>query len=478
MRFGKFSARIGLALFAVCVTACAGMGEQPQPVSEGTGKAMIVFQNVRALTMTDANALEGATVVVEDGRIAAVGEDVPIPVGARVIDGAGKTLMPGLADMHVHYFSNAEGPLYLANSITTVRNPWGTTQTATLDARAKAGLDMAPHIYYSGPLMDGPEPIWGAGSVRITSVEEVEGAIEVQRAAGFKAVKLYEGLTPEIFKAAVAAAKAADMQVWTHTPGGMTYADVITLGVDSIEHMNDMAPLLAPDGAALPSGPGSWFATWAMADPDKMKSMAERVAAAGVWNAPTFAVIANRYEYGADPDAFYQRPDFAYIGPGIAAWWGSSADRIGAYTDVRRDAAAKQRDMIKALYDAGAGLLIVTDTPNPFVIPGFAIHDELTAFIDAGVPVADVLKIATADAARFLGEEGEWGVIATGARADLVLLDTDPIADVSTLKDPAGVMVNGHWRDRAALQEALAQIRDDNERQRAEAEAKQDQQTN
>ncbi|TDI40436.1 MAG: hypothetical protein E2P02_16950 [Acidobacteria bacterium] len=112
------------------------------------------------------------------------------------------------------------------------------------------------------------------------------------------------------------------------------------------------------------------------------------------------------------------------------------------------------------LYDAGVPLLIGTDTPNPFVIPGFAIHDELAAFVDAGIPVDEVLRIATADAAKFLREEGQWGVVAADARADLVLLDGDPRDDLSVLRRPAGVMVNGHWYDSAILSDALDKLRE------------------
>ena len=191
-------------------------------------RAVTVFRNVQVLTMTDAGAIPSATVTVEDDRIVSVVTDAgEAHDGARLIDGSGKTLMPGLADMHVHYWSEAQGVLYLANSVTTLRNPWGSAATLNLDAGAKRGSYIGPHVYNSGPLMDGPEPIWGEGSLQLTTPEQAIGAVESQRATGYRAVKLYEGLTPEIYAAAVKAAKDRDMQVWTHVPEGMTVEEVV-----------------------------------------------------------------------------------------------------------------------------------------------------------------------------------------------------------------------------------------------------------
>ncbi len=419
-----------------------------------------VFENVRVLTMTPAGTLTEATVVVTGDQVTSVGPAPDeIPGDATIIDGTGMTLMPGLADMHVHYFSENEGPMFLANGVTTVRNLWGTAQTFALDTGNKTGTTAGPHVYTSGPLMDGPNPIWGESSVKITAPEQVVGAIESQRAVGFKAVKLYEGLTPETYRAAVAAARERNMQVWTHTPEEMSVDEVIELEVDSIEHFEDVG-----DFIYVPAGDEedvSYFARWANADRAKMQELVTLSVEKGVWHSPTYAVIAKRYEYGAAPDAFFEMPESGYVGPFLADWWRGSAARMTPYDELKRAAADRQLELIKMLYDAGAPLLIGTDTPNPFVLPGFAIHDELAAFVEAGIPVADVLRIATADAARFLREEGQWGVVQAGARADLVLLDGDPLSDLSTLRTPAGVMMNGRWygADRLAGELAAAKER-------------------
>ena len=420
------------------------------------------FQNVRVLTMTDSGVIDGATVTVAGDAILSVGNgEAAIPEGARVVDGSGMTLMPGLADMHVHYWSEVQGPLYLANSVTTLRNMWGSATTLILDAGAKRGTFPAPHIYTPGPLMDGPEPIWGEGSAMLTSADQAVGAVESQRTTGYTAVKLYEGLTPEIYTAAVQAAKDRDMQVFTHVPEEMTIEDVLALGVDSIEHFEGVSQAVttADDDAR-------YMARWASADAERMREIAQASAESGVWHSPTFSVISVRYEYADDPDAFFAMPESGYISGGLSDWWRGAAVRMGAFDEEKQAAIENQREFASMLYDAGAPMLIGTDTPNPFVLPGFAIHDELEAFIEVGIPVDEVLRMATADAAKFLREEGEWGVVAEGARADLVLLDADPREDLTTLRRPAGVMMNGHWYDAAFLAAELDEIR-----QSVEAEA-------
>jgi imidazolonepropionase-like amidohydrolase len=432
-------------------------------VAAADGNRVTVFDNVRVLTMTRQGVLATATVIVEAGTIVSVSGDpastLDLDADARIIDGRGMTLMPGLADMHVHYFSDNEGPMFLANGVTTVRNLWGTSDSFVFDARSNAGVTAGPHVYTSGPLMDGPEPIWGDESVRITSPGEIVGAIDSQRAVGFRAVKLYEGLGAEAYRAAVAAAKERNLQVYTHVPDSLTVDQVIELEVDSIEHLDNVADYAFVAGDA-PAAAG-YFTRWANADEERLEALARLSAEKGVWHSPTYAVIAKRYQYGAAPDVFFDLPESGYIGPFLSDWWRESASRMTAYDDEKRRAAANQLAFIRMLYDADAPLLIGTDTPNPFVLPGFAIHDELDAFVAAGIPVADVLKIATREAARFLREEGQWGVVAEGARADLVLLHGDPLEDLSTLKSPSGVMVNGHWygADRLATELAAAKER-------------------
>jgi imidazolonepropionase-like amidohydrolase len=363
------------------------------------------------------------------------------------------TLLPGLADMHVH--SPEFGPLFLANGITTVRQPWGQTFSFTGDALAKAGVIAGPHIYASGPIMDGENPTV-PGSLIVTSPDEARGAIAAQAAMGFRAIKLYHGLDPQTFSAAVAAAHELNMQVWAHTPSALTYNDMLALGVDSIEHLwfTQYSLMDSPPNPALPVL-AQGVSGWNRVEDGRMSDLAARTAEAGLWNVPTLTIHTQLYEYAANAEEFFDRPETEYLGSGLIQFWRVAQGQMAAAAEGMREGRSGRERWVKALYDAGAGLLVGTDTPNPFVVPGYSFHEEMDNLSRAGIPNDALLRMATADAARFLDEEGEFGVVAVGARADLILVEGDPLTDLEVLRRPAYVMVNGHLRDRAALQREL-----------------------
>ncbi|MEM1381390.1 MAG: amidohydrolase family protein [Pseudomonadota bacterium] len=446
---------------ATVVAATPDTNETAAPIAvaedPASGDQPIFIKGADILAMDGTPAGRGR-VLIDDGIIVAVGSRLKAPDDARVIDADGLVLMPGLVDMHVHHFSQEEGPLYLINGITTVRNLWGTNQTVRLDEGAKYQNYPGPRVYTPGPLMDGPEPIWGEGSLVVTSPEMARGAVRAQKAAGFTAVKLYEKLTEEIFVAAVEEAKAADMQVYAHTPLDMTVDEVIALGVDSLEHLNNVQDLLVPDDYAQPDD-YNYLETWAAADNSKMAALAKSFAEAGVANSVTFEVTINRYAAALDPDAYFASERGQFVPQGLKEWWMQSAERTQATATTELIAAAKEKQLafVKALYDANAPLLIGTDTPNPFVVAGFSLHGEIETFSEAGLPNEAILSLATREAAQFLGQEETFGQVAKGLRADLILVGGDPEADLSVLQNPEAVIASGVYYDRAALD----QMRDD-----------------
>ncbi|MBX2798354.1 MAG: amidohydrolase family protein [Myxococcales bacterium] len=432
----------------------------PAPLAASTA-ALVVFDNVRILTMDEGRVIESGRVVVDGTTISAVVDaaDTDSPPGAVVIDGTGMTLLPGLADMHVHYGDVGESCLYVANSITTVRNLWGTERHFRYDALAKSGEIIGPHVVTAAPLMDGPKPVWGEASIRITSPQMAVGAVESQRASGYPAVKLYEGLSEEAYRAAVSAAQERQLQVWTHVPRAMTVQQVLELGVDSIEHFDDYAAAVASDGLSPTNQRFPANEQWASASDDKIAAIARLTKDNGVWNAPTLALLHKRFEAMGDVDALLARPEMAYVSTPLKQWWSRSLQWMPRTAPFAAKAAPRQLALVAALHERGAGLLIGTDSPNPYLVPGFAIHDELEAFRQAGLDRAEVLRIATVQAARFL-DDPTFGRVRPDLRADLVLVEGDPRQDLGVLRDPVGVMVNGHYRDRAALKASLRNYAD------------------
>lgn len=437
---------------------CAALSLSLAVLVTGTARAQpVVFHDARILTMDDMPMIERGWVHTDDGVIVAMGEGpAPAVEGARVIDASDKVLMPGLYDMHVHYWERGDAILYLANGITGVRNLTGGMQQARLDEAARDGSLAGPRVYGSGPIIDGDKPIRPDGSVRASNPDQAIGAVRSQHQAGFTAIKLYERLSPAAYRAAVAEAKALEMQVYSHTPIAMTVDDLLDLKIDSLEHLDGYEDVVVAADFVAQSEPFAWAEKWANADRARFAGLARKAAASGVWHVPTLALQCGQ-RYSASPDAFFARPETAYLAAWVETAWRSSFDswlkRFAPYNDGQL---AAKREFTAALYKAGARLLIGTDAPNAYVIPGYAIHDELAAFAEAGIANAAILRIATRDAAQFLGADDE-GRLARGAKADIVMLAGDPRENLAHLKHPAGVMVAGHWYGRAVLDALLAE---------------------
>ena len=447
----KLMQTLFLILIGIALQACAAAGDALSPTAPAD--ATIGFENVRIRTHTESGVIASGHVIVEGEEIVSVG-DGPLSEGfdgAR-IDGGGATLMPGLMDMHVHYYEDGIAPAYLANGITTVRNLTGSAWSVVRDRLAREGELVGPRVVTSGPIINSGKPFPNDFFIRVYTPEQARGAVRSQARSGFRAVKLYDQLDRETFTAAVEEARAQGMKVYTHVPDTLTLEEVLAIGVDTVEHMDGFSDALAEDGY-MPADDTSRAEKWSHTDRSRYAALAERLADSGTWTVPTLAITVGRMT-SADPDAYFARPEAAIL-PTWAQTWRRSATSFAELQAFYPVQLREKQAMIRALVEADANLLIGTDGPNPFVTPGYAIHDELRGFVEAGLDVEAVLRIATVDAARFLGMEGRLGVVQNGARADLVLTREDPAADLATLADPIGVMVSGNWHTRQEIEDAL-----------------------
>ncbi|MGH6950824.1 MAG: amidohydrolase family protein [Vitreimonas sp.] len=454
-----FTRRIALAA-ALLLAACASA---PPRVIEA-GEPVTAFTNVTVIAEYGGGRLERHTVAVRGDRIIAIGRDgsIVLPEGSRIIDGGGQILAPGIADMHVHYQDPSVGVLMLANSITTIRNPSGfgvgsgPDTTLGLAARTARGDVVGPFIYSSGQLIDGPGSFWGP-QVVVETVDGVRERVRQDAEAGYPAIKLYVQLTPEQYRAGVEEARARNLQIYSHVPASMTLEQVLDLRIDSIEHLDGFDRSLGGEGQGMQS-------RWVAAPADRMAPLAQRVLASGVWQVPTLIVNLAPSRAFVDITAADSAPELRYAQQGLLDFWHSYVARIPAGTDlaaryrVVQQAHARRIDMLRALREAGVPVLIGTDAPNPYVMYGFGIHEEFGFFHEAGYSNTQILRIATLEAARFLNKQGEFGIIAEGARADLLLLGGDPETDLGVLRAPAGVMAAGRWHDQAALAAQLRAI--------------------
>lgn len=449
-----------LAVAALVLNACAS---GPARTIEA-GEPVTAFTNVTVITEYGGERLQHQTVAVRGDRIIAVAPDgrIALPEGATVIDGHGAFLAPGVADMHAHYQDPAVGILMIANSITTIRNPSGfgigngPGTTLDLQARTQRGEVVGPYIYSSGQLIDGPGSFWGPG-VEVPDVEGVRTRVRQDAEAGYMAVKLYANLTPEQFRAGVEEARANNLQVWAHVPASMTLEEVLDLHIDSVEHLDGFERSLGGEGQGMQS-------RWVAAPAERFAPLAQRVAESRVWQTPTLIVNLAPSRAFVDLNAADAAPEMRYAVKGLLDFWHSYPARLPAGTDFAaryrtvQQAHVRRIEMLRALHAANARLLIGTDAPNPYVMFGFALHEEFGLYKEAGFSNVEILRIATLDAAHFLRKDGEFGVIREGARADLLLLASDPEADLAVLRAPSGVMASGRWFDRGRIDGLLADL--------------------
>jgi len=415
----------GVFLYTICLPA------QQRPVA---------FVDVTVVPMDTGRVVPHQTVVAEVGRITALGpvRSVRVPRGAQRIDGRSKFLMPGLADMHVHlnirglagYVNNNEfNTLFIANGVTTVRNMWGSQDILALRRSIEEGSVLGPQIYTTGPLTDGSPPIRPSSRV-VKSASQASDAVTSDQRAGYDAIKVYNRLSPEAYQAIIWTAQALGIPVYGHVPDRVGVEGVLAAHQDSIEHVEGYLDALDRD----PS-------------PVKAEELVAATVRAGTWNCVTLVF----YQGAVPPDVGSQllaKPSMLFAPPTVRAAWinNSQLRSLTSYQFSRlRLYDEKRKDFVRALHRGGARILLGTDTPNQYIVPGFSVHEELRNLVDVGFTPYQAISAATKDAAEFLKSQDQWGTIAVGMRADLILTTANPLEDVRNVGQQAGVMVRGRW---------------------------------
>lgn len=402
--------------------------------------SVTAFTDVTVVSVESGALSPGQTVLVQGDRITWVGPatQATIPGGAIRIPGGGRFLAPGLADMHAHVDPEALG-VFLAYGVTTVRELNGDSVRLRLRADIAAGRVDGPTLIVSGPLLAGEKQRWR--HLLITTADEARTEVTREADQHYDLVKVYDGLSADAYAAIVETAKSRGLPVTGHIPRAVGLERVLAAG-QNIEHaasIIDDVMRRSSDSAAL-------------------EMALDRVAAAGVWVTPTLAAFEALFRTGA-PDVWarFDAPELQYVDPDTRAWWrslrrGDSAPGLSPRA-VQRWAIYER--VVRGLARRGVPLLAGTDTPNPLMVPGASLHEELRALAAAGLERKAVLAMATVRAAQSLGTPSEFGVIREGSRADLLLLERNPLEDLAALRQPAGVMARGRWYSSARLKEML-----------------------
>jgi imidazolonepropionase-like amidohydrolase len=456
-----------LALVVLPVAAAAqGVPDRPVP-PHGT----FAIENVRILPMiADADApsgervLEGHTVVVRDGLVTAIGPagSVAVPDGATRIDGAGRTLLPGLAEIHAHVPPGQNPPrelveeylfLYVANGITTIRGMLGAPYQLELREEIRRGEVLGPRFFVGAPSVNGnsaPDPA------------TAEALVRAHADAGYDFLKIHPGVTRDAWDRMAEVAREVGITFAGHVPAEVGIDHAVATGMSTIDHLDGF--LEATRRADLAEG-ASAAGQFAATDPARLDALVDRLAEAGVWQVPTQYLWNHLYGH-VDPDSMLALPEFRYISPGQRMGYRNQANqrRENAAITPESDRAhrAMRQQFLRAAHEAGVPILMGTDSPQLFNVPGFALHREIPLMLDAGMSPYEVLLSGTRRVAEYveqaLGQPGDFGTIEVGHRADLLLVDGNPLEDMDRLRDPVGVLVDGRWVGRDAIRSGLEAI--------------------
>jgi imidazolonepropionase-like amidohydrolase len=467
---GRTLPTLALALTAAAA-ACMGTERVPGPApvtppipATGTlDTATVAFVNVAVVPMDRERVLRDQTVVVRAGAIAEMDASSRLrpPAGATVIDGAGRYLMPGLAEMHAHIPSPDMGTetlertlfLFLANGVTTIRGMLGHPAHLALRSEALRGDILAPRIFTSGPSFNGNS---------VPTPEIATRRVQEQHAEGYDFIKLHPGLSRPVFDATVAEARRVGIPLAGHVSADVGLDAALAARKASIDHLDGYIEALAGYGGGFDAQASGFFGTGLVdrVDLARIPEVAAATRAAGTWVVPTQSLMEHMLS-PEDPTAMARRPEMRYMPPETVERWvevkrtrmegmAMTPDQVERFIDTRRR-------LILALQQAGAGLLLGADAPQFWNVPGFSIHHELRMLVDAGLTPYQALRSGTRNPAVYFGEE-EWGTVGPGQVADLILVDDNPLEDVGNVARRAGVMVRGLWLPEAEIQARLDAI--------------------
>jgi imidazolonepropionase-like amidohydrolase len=467
-----------------CLTVVALAGALPAWAEDAPAQSLAIT-GVTVIDATGAPARPDMTVVVTGDRITAVGKsgEVGVPERARVVDGKGKYLIPGLWDMHVHTADPSFPPLYLANGVTGVRDMHALDPDAIfifgLRRQVHEGKQPGPRVAAAGALVDGPKPFVPNSLVAANAAEGRE-AVRRLKKMGADFVKVYTKLPREAYLSIADEAKKQGLPFAGHVPESVSAAEASDLGQKSIEHLtgvelacSDSEDELRREAVATLAKADKQVAMELLGRIDaravdsfsdkKARALYARFVRNGTWQVPTLTVLHSLVSL--DNPKFTDDPRVKYMPPSLRSYWSLIKLSPETATWLKR-AYKRATGRVQAMHQAGVPFLAGTDTPGvPYVFPGFSLHEELALLVaEGGFTPLEALQAATRDSARFLGREKDLGTVEPGKLADLVLLDADPLADIHNTTKIAAVVANGRLLPRRELDRMLTDVEASNKK--------------
>ncbi len=409
---------------------------------------IIAFVNVNVVPMDRERIVENQTVIVRDGRIAEVGpgNKIKAPDGATRIDGAGKYLMPGLAEMHGHIPGpNAPKPyteavlfLYVANGVTTVRGMLGAPNQLELRDRANRGEIVSPTLYLAGPSFNDNS---------VNSPEQAISMVRQQKQEGWDLLKIHPGPTRAEYDAMAKTAKEVGIRFAGHIPADVGLIHALEMGQETIDHVDGYIEYLKGDAGPV--------------DEAKLADVVRRTKAAGAWIVPTMSLwetligLPSLESLAAIPELKYAHPKE------VEQWKTIHRNRLSNPNYDRKKVeliATNRIRILRALHEGGVRILLGTDAPQQFSVPGFSIHREMAFMLKCGFTPYQIIHSGTKNVGDYFKSKDNFGAIEAGKRADLILVEGNPLKDVGSIAKRAGVMVRGRWLPESEIRRRLDEI--------------------
>ncbi len=431
----------------------------------------IVIENVHVVDVRQGDILSDQRVIVDSGKIVDITDTDPNRSvtwgeGVEIIDAAGDYITPGLAEMHAHIPSPNEGEewiddvlfLYLSNGVTTIRGMLGHPRHLELREAARENSILSPRIYTSSTSFNGNSvPDVEAGRQKVIESSE----------AGYDFLKFHPGIKLDVHDEIIRTANEVGIPYAGHVSTDVGIRHALESNYASVDHVDGFLEGLVPASAGVKPDENGFFGYnfTDQADTANIPELVRMSKTHEVWVVPTQALF-ERWFSNIPAEDLASEPEMKYMPVSTINNWverknqmttapGFDEEKWERFNDIRRQ-------MIYQLQHEGHGLLLGSDAPQVFNVPGFSIHHEMQYMLEAGLTPLEILQTGTIHPAQYFDQEGEFGEIITGASADFILTADNPLENLKHLEQPKGVMVRGKWLSREAIDQKLADLAERN----------------
>lgn len=456
-------------------------------------KSATAITHVTVIDGTGKPPVADQTIIVQDNKFLYVGPSTSanVPRGATVVNGKGKFVIPGLWDMHTHFDDpellelkptktekELQLPLMIANGVTGARDMGGDLALMkNWRDRIQKGKLLGPRLYFVGPLVDGPKPMWPA-SVAVDTPAEGRKAVQELKRQGVDHIKVYSLLSRDAYFAIADECKKQNIPFSGHVPSRVTNVEAVEAGQKTLEHLLQLDRELADPTKvaelqkAMPAGlsrvaqfkfnRGVYEAAYSE---EKATAFIALMKKHGTWVTPTLNVVVRNATFNANDPKMVARA--AYEPAYLREWWNPEVNvhlksAVPDINDGQMITLRIYQRILRGMNAAGIPILVGSDMGgNPHCFAGWGVHDEMALLVESGMSPMDVLIAATSNPARFLGIDRTVGTVAAGKLADMVLLDSNPLEDIRNTQSIRGVVSNGVYFSRGALDALLAKAKVD-----------------